>query len=226
MALRVANIRSVIAGNKRKLADFQRALKAIRQIKIRETQRAGRIVAKRLGHRFKFERYANESGQVVTVKPYGKAWGARKAQLKLDDRRGHARLGIQKQMDSPMIFVPRSDGFEIDIKRPALWVTGNARSRLKRKTVLTANAAKGGYKHRLQKGKKESFFVNAYIDHFANMKAPGLGLLANEDATYCEEQAQAKIREHLAGVSDASKRFLRGSAAAVAFKVDLRRLTA
>ena len=200
----LGDIRRATSGASKSLKDFQRALDAVKAIKIRETQRQGAIMSRRIGHRFKFERFGNVEGSIARIKPFSRAWARRKAKLRLDDRRGHARGGIQKQVSSPLIYAKLSDGFDIDIKRPALWITGRARLALKRKTVLISKTAKG-YRHRLSRGRNESFFVNAYIDHFADQKAPGLGLLPNVDLAEMEQAVNAKTLDHLAAIRGAAK---------------------
>lgn len=209
----LGDIRRATSGASKSLKDFQRALDAVKAIKVRETQRMGAIMSRRIGHRYKFERYADESGAIRKIKPYSRAWGRRKAKLKLDDRRGVARGGILKQVNSPLIYAKLSDGFDIDIKRPALWITGRTRLALRRKTVLTTKTAKG-YKHRLSRGLKESFFVNAYIDHFADEKAPGLGLMASADLAEMEQAVNAKTLDHLAAIRGAAKASLTNRAIA------------
>lgn len=226
-----ANIRAVVSGAKRRVSDFQRALKEIKRIKIRETQKAGKDAARNIATRYKFERYADDTGQVRQIRPYGAAWGKRKAQLKLDDRRGVARGGILKQVQSPLIYSALQDGFDIDIKRPNLTITGRATLGRSLRTLAGKAVVSGKGRQRAivaltfkrVKTSKRSFLVNAYIDHFADQKAPGLGNLSNDDLTMIETRANDAIAQHLEAVGSAGSRFLRRGAAAK-LRIDLRRM--
>lgn len=229
--LNKANIRSVVSGAKRQLKDFQRALAEIRRIKIRETQRAGRIVHRRMGERYERGEFANDAGNVVKIQPYGAKWAKRKAQLKLDMRNGVARKGIVRQVKSPLSYLDRPDGCDFDIKRPNMTVTGRATLGKSLRTIAGKAIVSGrgksrkvvGYQLKRGKTNKRSFLVNSYIDHFADQKARGLGSLANEDLAFMEDSANAKIAEHLASVQSASRKYLSGKARAM-LRVDLRRL--
>lgn len=203
----IGDIRRATSGASTSIKDFQRALAAVKAIKVRETQKAGREASRQIFTRFAAQLFADDKGVVRNLGRYGKRWGARKRALKLRMERGQARRGIFKQIRSPLIYAKLADGFDIDIKRPALWVTGRARIG-KRKTVHIRNAGKGGYRHRLAVSNSESFFVNAYIDHYADQKAKGLGLLANEDIAEIEQRANAAVAGHLAAIRGAAKQAL------------------
>jgi hypothetical protein len=215
----LGDIRKATSSANASAADFQRALKAIRALKIKETQRVGKIVAKRIGTRFSVGQFAGVGGKIAPLGKYGNAWRLRKIQLKLDLRRGVARKGILKQVSSGQIFAPLADGFDIDIKRPALIVTGNARLG-KRPTFLFAKRTGGKVKKRKHTGTKESFFVNDYIDHYANAKAPGLGLLSTRDLLDIQEAAQKKVQAHLNAVKGAAQlRFGKAAATKLTLKI-------
>lgn len=226
-----ANIRAVTAGAKRRLRDFQRALAEIKRIKVRETQKAARIVHKQMAARYAQGQYANEQGNVRNIRPYGAKWAKRKERLKLDMRNGVARKGILKQIGSPLCVVDHADGVEIDIKRPNLTVTGNATVGRSQRNIagkaIVAGKGRGkhivGYAVKRKNTKKRSFAVNRYIDPFADAKAPGLGSISRADEEFLEERASAKIGAHLASIEGARKRVLRGNAA-VEVKLELRRL--
>lgn len=200
----LARIRRAASGASRKLKDFTRALDAVRNIKIRETQKAGREVSRQLFTRFAAQLYANENGDVQRLGRFGKAWGERKKALGLRRERGQARRGIYKQIRSPMIYAKLADGFDIDIKRPALWVTGTARL-TKRAALVLRNKAGGKVSAHRYRTTQGSFYVNSYIDHYANQKARGLGLLANEDLEEIERRANEKISDHLHRIRGAAR---------------------
>jgi hypothetical protein len=214
----LGDIRRATSGATRNIKDFERALVAIRNIKIRETQRVGRDLSRNIFARFAAQLFADEKGSVRPLGPFGKKWRERKKQLKLRPERGQARRGIYKQLRSPLIFAKLSDGFDIDIKRPALWVTGRARlGKIEASLIRNSRKSKNilGNVVKTLVTNRQSFYVNAYIDAYADAKAPGLGLMSTADLVSLETQVNAKIADHLRRVRGAARASLSSKAVAV-----------
>lgn len=210
----IGDIRRAAMGAARTQREFERAVTGIRNRMIRAVQVAGREVYKRMYTRYGQGFYVNKAGKVVRIKPYGAEWGAMKQALKLDMRPGVARKGILKTIRSPLGFIKRSNGFDIDLTRPNLTITGRAR--------VKAKANSRDKKGRFLKGAagvRGSFVVNEYIGAFADEKAPGLGNIADRDVAFIRAAANKAASDFIARVRGASKRALTGKALA---KITLR----
>lgn len=216
-------------GAARTAREFERAVTGLRQRIIRAVQVGGREVFKRMHTRFATGFYANKAGRIVPISPYGPAWGKRKLQLGLDLRPGIARKGILKTVRSPLAFVKQPRGFDIDLARPNLTITGRATLGKSARNIagkrITVGREVVGMAFARKVTNRRSFAVNRYIGHFADAKAPGLGNIATRDVVYLNGQARNAAAEHIARIRGASKRALAGKALArVTLRLD--RLTA
>lgn len=200
----MANLRRASAATKRDLERFKRAVSTVHDRALRALHIEGKRVHKLIATRFAVGNYANATGAVVPIKNHGAAWAKRKARLKLDPRRGIARKGVLKQLKSPFGFIPQPKGFTIDLKAPALTITGRATvGKSLRATAVargTARAFDGtltslGIKFSVTGNR--SFAVNDYVDAFADAKAPGLGALADADREALRAAVNAALTKHL-----------------------------
>lgn len=225
----IGDIRRAASGATRRLRDFKRAVAGIRQRVLREVQVSGRIVFKLMHTRYGIGVYANAAGAVVPIRPYGLVWGKRKAQLSLDLRPGVARKGILKTVRSPLAFVKRANGFDIDLTRPNLTVTGRATlGKAMRNIAGKRRVVDGGVASiaiRRLKTDKRSFAVNNYIGPFADRKAPGLGNIAKTDTQLIRTRVGAAVADHIAKVKGMGRKVLTGRALSI-FRLRLDRVSA
>ncbi len=225
----IGDIRRAASGAARNLRQFTRAISGIRARLIRAVHSGGREVFKLMYVRHSIGVYANAAGVVVPITPYGTPWGKRKAQLGLDLRPGIARKGVLKTIRSPLAFVKRSNGFDIDLTRPNLTITGKAtlgkskRNLAGKRVVRDGGIVAIGVIRKLTN--RRSFAVNSYLGHFADSKAPGLGNIANTDVELIRLRVGQAIAEHLASVKGMARRVLSGKAQSI-FKLRLDRVSA
>lgn len=212
----LANLRRAAAATKRDLARFRRAVATVEARAVQAAHVAGKRAHKAMYDRYGAGQYANKAGNVTNIKPFGKAWATRKARLNLDPRPGVARKGILKQIRSPLGFAKAPKGFVIDLKAPALTITGRATVGRSRRAIAVAKgtsraAGVTGVKFSLTN--RRSFFVNDYIDHFTDDKAPGLGSLADDDRAAVGAAVRDALQKHLSGVQPQGLSIARRAAA-------------
>lgn len=225
----IGDIRRAAMGAARTQRQFQRAITGLRNRMVREAQVSGREVFKRMHTRYAQGFYADKAGRIVPIRPYGPKWAKRKAELGLDMRPGVARRGILKTVRSPLAFIKRPRGFDIDLTRPNLTVTGkatlgkSARNLAGKRIVIGREVVGMAFTRKVTN--RRSFRVNAYIGAFAGRKAPGLGNIARRDVAYIVGNVNKAAARHIAQVKGAAQQQLTGKALA---KITLRldRLTA
>jgi hypothetical protein len=228
----LGQIRRVGSGATRSLRDFRRALTGVRRIMIKAVQLEGREVHKRNARRYARGQYADRSGALRSIRPYGPQHAKRKARLRLDMRPGVMRKGILKTMQSPLGFVRRPDGFMIDLNLPNITVTGRATVGKSKRAIAGKRVLAGRGKNRkvvaigvnILKTNRRSFRVNDYIGHFADAKAPGLGNITMADQRAINKAGKEAIEKHLQTIQGASRAL--SARAAIKLKLDVRRMFA
>jgi hypothetical protein len=202
----LGDIRRAAMGAAREVREFDAALRALRRRLIRAMQIEGLRSAKEFAARFeRLGLFANKNGALQRVKPYGDAWGKRKKRLGLDSRRGVARKGVLKTMRAPAGFARTTTGFEIDLKKPDITVTGRATVGKSRRNLAGKRIIAGKGKSRAVIGiglrtlntNRRSFRVNNYLDHFVNAKAPGLKALSKGQLLRIQREVKAAIEEDI-----------------------------
>jgi hypothetical protein len=201
----LSSVRTAQSGATRELAAFQRALRGLRRIGVRAAQVHGRTAHKEMAAWFGEGKYAGADGNLHRIKPYGHKWGKRKKRLGLDSRRGVARKGVLKTMRAPAGFARTTTGFEIDLKKPDITVTGRATVGKSRRNLAGKRIIAGKGKSRAVIGiglrtlntNRRSFRVNNYLDHFVNAKAPGLKALSKGQLLRIQREVKAAIEEDI-----------------------------
>lgn len=215
----LGDIRRAAMGAAREVREFDAALRALRRRLIRAMQLEGLRSAKEFAARFeRLGLFANRNGALQRVKPYGDAWGKRKRRLGLDTRRGIARKGVLKTLKSPRIVTKTARGFVFDPKTPDITVTGRATVGKSKRALAGKRIIEGkgknrrvvgiGVKHQISN--RRSFRVNNYIDHFADLKARGLGSLARSDYDRMRKARHAEYDKWVRELSASAKRRLAG----------------
>lgn len=228
----LGQVRKVGSGATRDLRQFQRALKGVRRIMVRAVQVAGRHVHKENARRYARTLYANRLGHLALIRPYGRKHGKRKARLKLDLRPGVMRKGILKTMQSPLAFIKLPNGFQIDLERPNLTITGRATVGKFLRAIAGKRIIEGKGKDRrvtaigvkVLNTVRKSFRVNSYLGHFADQKAPGLGNITKADERFIGDEAKGAVEQHLRTVVGASRAL--SARAALKLRLDVRRMFA
>lgn len=223
----LAAIRTVESGSTKSLRAFERALATIRREMVKAAQLEGRKVWRAMGARYARGMFANRAGQIVPIKPYGPKWKRRKEKLKLDKRRGVARKGVLKTMNSPKMFVKTRDGFVIDPERPDITVTGRATVGKSERNlagkrifgVVDGKRSVIGMAIKTQVTNRRSFRVNNYLGAFADQKAPGLGNISSRAEKDIVDAVTEAARKHLRSVRGAARVLSRQAAAKLELKI-------
>jgi hypothetical protein len=176
----------------------------------------GRTAHKEMAAWFGIGKYAGADGNLHRIKPYGDKWGKRKKRLGLDSRRGVARKGVLKTMNAPAGFVRNPNGFEIDLHKPDITVTGRAtlgksKRALAGKRIIAGkgkNRAVVGIGVKLLNTNRRSFRVNSYLDHFVNAKAPGLKALSKAQIEHIQRKVAEAIKQEIERVMATGSRVL------------------
>lgn len=205
VAHNLSSVRTAQSGATRELAAFQRALKSLQRIGVRAAQVHGRTAHKLMWAWFGVGKYAGKDGNLRDIKPYGDKWGRRKKRLRLDMRPGVARKGILKTLRSPAGFVRIAKGFEIDLHKPDITVTGRAtvgksKRNLAGKRIIgkiDGKRAVIGIGLRTLNTNRRSFRVNNYLDHFVDAKAPGLKALSKAQLEHIQREVSEAIKSDI-----------------------------
>jgi len=99
------------------LETIKLAVDTVQKRAVRAAQKWAKQVPKQMQSLFNAENYAGGDGSISPLGSYGPRWGARKAALGLDLRRGHASLGISRALGRPTLVANESDGFSVDVLR-------------------------------------------------------------------------------------------------------------
>lgn len=241
------DLTNVVSGARKTMKDFQRALKKIKKVQIRELQKSGRRQFKKYFKRFVLEIYVDETRRKKKIEPYGEAWGKRKKRLGLRLERGQANRGVYKTIRSPRAFQKLQDGFLISLFAPNLTIL--AKVRLSKSEVRKRNKARLGraedrrlagtgvrgeeaalkqlFKNqaKVRKPAKERRLVNDYIEDFASEKAPGLGTLAESDIRNMTRQIEREVRKVVAQVEGAAKSLSKKFSAELSLEISRMELT-
>ncbi|MCZ7604840.1 MAG: hypothetical protein M5U25_01955 [Planctomycetota bacterium] len=215
----LGDLRRAAMGAAREVREFDAALRALRRRLLRAMQLEARTIAKMFAARYeRLGLYANTSGALQKVKPYGDKWGKRKKRLGLDSRRGIARKGVLKTLKSPRIITKTARGFVFDPKIPDITITGRAtvgkslRALAGKRIIGKIDGKRAvvgiGIKHQVTN--RRSFRVNNYIDHFADLKARGLGSLARVDFDRMRKARHAEYDKWVSELSASARRRLAG----------------
>ena len=209
------------------LASFERVLLRMKANIIRKLQAEGRRIHAEMASAFEGERYADEGGKVHQIKSYGGAWGDYKSEHGLDLRRGHARIGIAKAVKSKAGFIPTPSGFRVDYKIAAAGIVTRekASERSKRRRAWAKGPMFGKGSRNTKRGRLHTFLVSAYIRHFEQAKAPGLGSLSREQRQRLETIARVESEKHLRNLSQSVSRLGRRTQAKVALRLQELGLT-
>jgi len=229
----LGDIRKAASGATRDIKKFERALAQLRRRGVRAIQQEAQVMRKTMANRYqRLGLYADKRGALRRIRKPGKKWNDRKKDLKLDPRPGIARKGVLKTLQSPRVISKRTHGFVYDLKIPAITVTGRATLGKSERNVAGKRIMGGTGKTRSVIGtavkrmvtNRRSFAVNSYIDHFADMSAPGLGSLSGEDKKKLDRVALEAVNKHLADLGEAGRRRL-GDTSMLKFTVRSERLT-
>lgn len=209
----IGDIRAIEAGAKRRLRDFEKAIKAIKKVMVKQSHIEGRKIHKLNARRYARGQYASEQGKLKRLGSYGVKWGKRKLDLRLDLRRGVAGKGILKQMQSPAAFKRLKDGFEIDPEGANITITrratlGKSNRAIAGKRILSGKGANRqviGIAVKFQNTFRRSFRVNNYLKHYAAKKAPGLGSATDKDYTTLERELAKAADHHIRSIKGASR---------------------
>lgn len=201
----LSSVRRAQSGATRELAAFQRALKNLQRIGVRAAQVHGRTAHKLMWAWFGVGKYAGKDGNLRDITPYGDKWGRRKKRLRLDMRPGVARKGILKTLRSPAGFVRIPKGFEIDLHKPDITVTGRATVGKSKRALAGKRIIEGKGKNRrvvgigvkYQISNRRSFRVNNYLDHFVDAKAPGLKALSKAQIEHIQRKVSEAIKSDI-----------------------------
>lgn len=227
IAQTLGNIRKVESGSTKSLREFEKAVRSVKRVMVKASQVEGRKVFKRNARRYARGQYANRRGALVRIKDHGPKWKRRKQQLKLDKRRGVARKGVLKTVQSPKAFIKNKDGFTIDYERPNITVTGRA-TLGKSQRNLAGKRILGEVDGRRQVvgtaikslvTNRRSFRVNAYIGHFADQKAPGLGSITTADVKGINKASAQAVDKHVQSIRGASRVLSKRAAAKIEIKL-------
>lgn len=229
----LGDIRKAASGATRDVKKFERALAQLKRRGVRAIQQEAQTMRKTMANRYqRLGLYADKRGVLRRIRKPGKKWQDRKKALKLDPRPGIARKGVLKTLQSPRIIVKTTRGFIYDLKQPDITVTGRATLGKSKRNVAGKRLLGGKGKDRKVIGtavkrmvtNRRSFRVNNYIDHFADISAPGLGSLSGEDKKELDRAALAAVNKHLADLGEAGRRRL-GDTSMLRFTVRSERLT-
>lgn len=210
------------------MRDFERAVKQVQRKATKAVQTSGKKAHRRQGRRHARGQYANAAGQLKRLGSYGPKQRRRKQQLKLDMRRGVMRKGILKVMNSPQAFSRIKTGFEIDITRPDITVTGRAtigksRRATAGKRILQKDSSGVrqvvGIAAKLQVTNRRSFRVQNYIHHYAKQKAPGLGAITSRDQKEISEDAGEAVEAHINSIRGATRSLSRQAATKITIRL-------
>lgn len=212
----LSSVRTAQSGAARDLAAFRRALKGLQRIGVRAAQVHGRTAHKLMWAWFGVGKYAGKDGNLRDIKPYGDKWGRRKKRLGLDMRPGVARKGILKTLRSPAGFVRIPKGFEIDLHKPDITVTGRAtvgksKRNLAGKRIIgkiDGKRAVIGIGLRTLNTNRRSFRVNNYLDHFVDAKAPGLKALSKAQLEHIRRKVAEAVDAEIERVIATGSRVL------------------
>lgn len=223
LAENLGSIRRAESGATRSLREFEKAVRGINRVMVKASQVEGRKVFKRNARRYARSQYANRAGQLARIKGYGGKWKKRKEQLKLDLRRGVARKGVLKTVQSPKAFQKNKDGFTIDYERPDITITGRATlGKSKRNIAGKRIIEKGqaiGIAIKRQVTTRRSFRVNSYIAPFADAKAPGLGSITGKDEQAISKGVLKASEDHIRSVKGATRALTRKAAAKIKLRL-------
>lgn len=186
----LASVRRAMMGAARELKQFKNALAGVDRRAVRGIQQGAHDLRKSFANRYGLlALYSDSRGVLRRIRMYGVEWGKRKAKLTLDMRPGVARKGVLKTLQSPRIIITVPRGFVFDLMEPDLTITGRSTVGRSARNLAGRRIIEGKGKSRQVVGmgvtrrvtNRSSFRVNNYIDHFAQLKAPGLGSIATSD---------------------------------------------
>lgn len=201
-------------GAARELKQYQAAMRRLENRAVRAFQSGAHDVRKAFANRYGLlALYADRRGALRRIKPASYEHTKRKAILNLDLRPGVMRKGVLKTLQSPRVIVRTARGFVFDLTAPDITVTGRATVGKSKRNLAGKRILAGKGKDRQVVGmgvrrkvtNQRSFRVNNYIDHFAALKAPGLGSLATIDKQRLRKRALDAVSEELRKVQGAAR---------------------